>query len=369
MRIRRYLLAISLSIAAAQGAVAQKDDAFNVDPARLFDEHCSVCHGDNGDGRSRASANLSPRPRDFTAPQSAAELTRERMIQAIREGRPGTAMAPWKSRFSDAQIAGLSDYIRRRFMVATAYDESNEGRRIYAEFCSVCHGDRGNGMSRAARSLDPPPRDFTSAIARRELTRERMIFGVTYGRANTAMAPWNTQLSAKQMEAVVEYVRETFMGAGGASSIARNGGDRVRVNQGPPPVEPQRGANPHAFPGNDPESHFAQPFPQGLVGHRDSGLALYLANCVPCHGVKGDGQGPRAYFILPRPRDFGHPSARASFNRPRLFEAISKGKLGSEMPAWEKVLTPQQIADIGEHVLHTYIRADASHATPANVPR
>jgi len=152
-------------------------------------------------------------------------------------------------------------------------------------------------------------------------------------------------------------VRAAFMGAGSGAPVAPadpvHGGVLAGDGRSGRP-----GSGDPALPGRDPAAFFAEPFPRGLAGNPDAGRALYLANCVPCHGVKGDGQGPRAYFILPRPRDFRHPSSRASFNRPRLFASISQGKTGSEMPAWEKVLTPQQIADIGEHVLREYIRPD-----------
>jgi mono/diheme cytochrome c family protein len=40
---------------------------------------------------------------------------------------------------------------------------------LYHNYCSVCHGDRGDGNSRARNSLVPPPRDFTRA---NELTRD-----------------------------------------------------------------------------------------------------------------------------------------------------------------------------------------------------
>src|SRR5262249_36203918 len=35
-----------------------------------------------------------------------------------------------------------------------------------------------------------------------------------------------------------------------------------------------------------------------------AGKQLYDAHCAACHGDKGDGQGPAARFLYPRPRDF-----------------------------------------------------------------
>ena len=79
---------------------------------------------------------------------------------------------------------------------------------IYHNYCSVCHGDRGDGNSRAKNSLVPPPRDFTRAS---ELTRETMLTIITHGKPGTAMTAWKTQLDAREIVAVTDYIRATFM--------------------------------------------------------------------------------------------------------------------------------------------------------------
>ncbi len=91
---------------------------------------------------------------------------------------------------------------------------------------------------------------------------------------------------------------------------------------------------------------------------------LYQANCATCHGARGDGQGPRAYFINPKPKSFIDDVARARYNRPLLFAFVSDGKLGTEMPAWRQVIDRQQIADVSEYVLQTFVTAPAAK-TPA----
>lgn len=221
--------------------------------------------------------------------------------------------------------------------------------QLYHDYCSVCHGERGDGVSRASKSLFPSPRDFSSESAKRELSRERMIFSVTYGRPNTAMAGWQRQLAEVQIEAVVDYVRMKFMGLD-----ARAGMQTASEHDG----NHAAGDHQHALPSGDLARYFADDYPVPLHANQANGEALYRHNCVPCHGDSGDGQGPRAYFILPKPRDFRHPAARVSLNRPHLFEAIAKGEVGSEMPAWEKVLSEQQIADISEYVIQRFIRPE-----------
>ena len=56
---------------------------------------------------------------------------------------------------------------------------------LYHNYCSVCHGDRGDGRSRARASLNPPPRDFSAAT---DLSRATMITIVTHGKGGTANA-------------------------------------------------------------------------------------------------------------------------------------------------------------------------------------
>lgn len=99
------------------------------------------------------------------------------------------------------------------------------------------------------------------------------------------------------------------------------------------------------------------PMPLGLKGDFAKGGVFFMTNCFTCHGVTGDGNGPRAYFITPPPRDFLLETSRQRLNRPVLFEAIANGRLGTNMPAWGKVLNNQEIADVAEFVFQNFISA------------
>lgn len=99
------------------------------------------------------------------------------------------------------------------------------------------------------------------------------------------------------------------------------------------------------------------PMPLGLKGDAVKGGAFYMKNCFTCHGVQGDGNGPRAYFITPPPRNFLLDTSRQKLNRPVLFEAITNGRVGTNMPAWGKVLGTQEIANIAEFVFQNFISA------------
>ncbi len=320
--------------------------------ARLYLSYCSVCHGEKGDGKSRAQNSLNPPPRDFTSSQPSL-LPRSRMREAVTNGKAGTAMAAWKTQLKPQQIEAVVDYVRTTFMPGAEAADNSRGRLVFGKNCAVCHGERGDGSSRAQNSLTPPPRDFTSAGARAELSAERMLTSVTFGRADTAMAGFKTRLSAEDIRAVVAYIRADFMGLG-------------RAAQSPQASRQARPAAALAASMGKPVLvNMAAAMPRGLKGDPVKGAAFYLANCATCHGKAGDGRGPRAYFINPKPRNFLHTASQQEFNRVKLFEMISDGERGSEMPAWKQVLSPQEIANVAEFVFQRFIQAGAGIAEAA----
>ena len=82
----------------------------------IFFKHCRACHGDKGDGKTFAANVLNPPPKNFTSENSKQELTEDRMIQSVTEGRKGTAMMPWKSRLTQQEIHAVVLYIRKSLM-------------------------------------------------------------------------------------------------------------------------------------------------------------------------------------------------------------------------------------------------------------
>jgi mono/diheme cytochrome c family protein len=317
--------------------------------ALLYHNYCSVCHGDKGDGNSRGRDGMNPPPRNFTDPEAKRVLVRERIISSIGHGRPNTAMIGWSTQLDATEIAALADYLLARFIDPQDGISRHPGKPLYEHNCAVCHGDRGDG-GRWTSGMSVQPRDFTSERGR-ALSRDTMIEAVTHGRPGTAMASFAGQLTAQQIGDVADYIRLAFMALPdeikGLSGTYAHG----RVVPAAPiaPAPAQRQA-----------IDMDAPMPRGLIGNLAAGRDFYMGNCFTCHGVNGDGQGPRAYFIRPKPANFFDTRYQQGFNRVALFNAINDGKLGTEMPAWGKVLTVQQIADLAEFVFRAFIQNDKS---------
>lgn len=81
----------------------------------------------------------------------------------------------------------------------------------------------------------------------------------------------------------------------------------------------------------------------------EAGREIYDEHCWYCHGEEGDGLGPVARYLWPRPRDFQLASFKfrttPSGELPTdedLFRTITLGAPGTAMPAWEEVLTVRE---------------------------
>lgn len=71
------------------------------------------------------------------------------------------------------------------------------------------------------------------------------------------------------------------------------------------------------------------------------GAGFYRRNCMHCHGVTGDGDGPTARFITPRPRDyrlgvfkFTSTVSSAKATREDLLHTVLEGMPGTMMPSF-----------------------------------
>lgn len=74
----------------------------------------------------------------------------------------------------------------------------------------------------------------------------------------------------------------------------------------------------------------------------EEGKAAYQMYCTGCHGSKGDGNGPAARFLHPRPRNFQMANFKFSSTRSGqlptdadLERTIKTGLRGSAMPSWD----------------------------------
>jgi mono/diheme cytochrome c family protein len=231
MPARRFVPTLALLSAAlalvATHAVAgdrKKSPDGRIDPALLFHNYCSVCHGDQGDGRSRARNSLVPPPANFTDPALRSRLTVDYIAAITREGKPGTAMVGWKTQLSVDETKALAQYIRTQFVEKSGSDAALRGRTLYGHYCVVCHGPTGRGLDANAavkEGVKPGP-DLTKLAG---LSRERIIAAVAVGKSSAGKPGFAQQMGPADIEAVTDYVRTTLLAvSAGVSGTSAHGG-------------------------------------------------------------------------------------------------------------------------------------------------
>jgi mono/diheme cytochrome c family protein len=89
------------------------------------------------------------------------------------------------------------------------------------------------------------------------------------------------------------------------------------------------------------------------------GAGLFLDNCSPCHGERGDGHGPASEGLDPPAADFIEDEFLARRSDAYLYYRISEGVPGTAMPSFHGVLD-----DAERWALVTFLRSlEPAHGT------
>jgi len=73
------------------------------------------------------------------------------------------------------------------------------------------------------------------------------------------------------------------------------------------------------------------------------GQAVYLRKCFFCHGEKGDGRGPAAGILNPKPRDFTREEFKYGSSAEAIFKTIATGVPGTPMGPFGRQLSEEEI--------------------------
>jgi mono/diheme cytochrome c family protein len=202
--------------------------------------------------------------------------------------------------------------------------QRESGKRLYAKYCSQCHGEKGDGEGYASPHLLPRPRNFTTGKFKIRTTpngalptHEDLVNIIRRGMPYTSMPAW-PGLSDQQVSDLAYFI----------TTFSPDFSSKENV---PKPIELP------SAPSSSNESI-------------ERGKKLYVdTGCVRCHGTIGRGDGPSAPTLKD---DWDHPiraadlaqswTFRGGSSREDIFRTMSTGLNGTPMPSFADSLKPEE---------------------------
>jgi len=149
---------------------------------------------------------------------------RERFLQSIRDGVPGTSMPDWGNVLSEEQQGSVLTYVTQTFTrdagvvksrnlpernpVASSAESIARGERIFLQRCTGCHGRKADGKGPNSLDILPHPRNLRNSWFVGRLSDRRMMESILYGVQGTAMPPWiDFGYSQRDVGDIMNYVR------------------------------------------------------------------------------------------------------------------------------------------------------------------
>ncbi|MBI5852258.1 MAG: c-type cytochrome [Planctomycetes bacterium] len=297
-RARQALAAVlALTVAAvAQGprdaSLAPSGDLAMAAAKKVFGTYCASCHGATGLGDGAAAAALQPKPRSFADSRWQRSVSDDHLAKVILDGGPAVGlsptMAPARSMFDsepvgtvDAMVAMVREFGRPKTLGVPAIDAA---AKIYAGYCSTCHGAAGLGDGAASAALDPKPRSFTDHAWQSTISDDHLAKVILEGGPAVALSPLMAPAKAMfanepdgTIDAVIALVR----------GFSRK-----------------------------------EPVPADAI---EAAGKLFATYCSTCHGVAGLGDGAASSGLVPRPRSFADRHWQSSVSDAHLAKVILDG--------------------------------------------
>ena len=167
------------------------------------------------------------------------------------------------------------------------------GGIVFKNYCILCHGEAGDGVARATKlygnvglNIGKQSGDYLDKIIR--------LGGAAVGRSEF-MPPWQDELSDEQVKDVVAYLTVITV----------------------------------------PEKR---------------GEAVFKANCLLCHGVKGDGKGRASVLFDPPPANLTTSDKNDDYKRMIITYGGAAMGRSEVMPVWGEQLSHQEIEDVIKYI-------------------
>lgn len=298
---------------------------------KVYNFRCYFCHGYSGNARTVATSFLNPPPLDFTSAK-AAQLTRERIVSVLQNGKPGTAMPSFRNTITDTEMAQVAAFVADEFVLRKA----------------------------------PNTHYHTPENGWPDHSRYRAAFPFATGEIPTSR-PWE-ELNEEQVRGKRLFLSScvTCHDRGGGTMLKEGTGGSHRADSGIvwdarplsyprnnfsytplPPLDAISSASPYAL-------HDLPLQIKDMTPLERQGQKLWQGNCAFCHAVDGTGKNWIGSFLEPHARNLRDPAFMGAMTRARLAETIREGLPDTSMPAWKAVLSNKEITAIIAYIAKAF---------------
>ncbi len=218
------------------------------------------------------------------------------------------------------------------------YDTAvKQGGELYYKNCVLCHGDLLDGNGRFAEVFNPRPINFQDVGNIAQLQEAFLFWRITTGGPGlpregapwaSAMPVWHEMLNEDEVWQLILFLYD-YTGFVPRSWELEKKSESAETKTTP--------TKPAGLDTKAPDNKAIE--------------AVYDKRCVQCHGRDGDGQGPAAEFLYPKPRDFTlasfkYKTTQADDEFPTdddLRKTILEGLPGTSMPGWKSMLSAKEV--------------------------
>jgi len=243
------------------------------------------------------------------------------MLDAVTEGRFGTAMKSFAATLSPREIEAVVDFVRIEFMLNgnpnTRYHTAENGWPDHEKYQAAFPFALGQ------IALDAPE----SALTKQQRVGKVLFMNACITCHDRARV---------EHEGVIWDVK--------AVSFPRNRYTHKNPSASASPVVDSRsGATPYA-------KHDKAPLLSDLSSQERRGESLFQANCAFCHAMDGTGKNWIGSFLEPHPRNLTDPEIMSTMTRKHVKAVVMNGIEGTTMSAWRSVLSEQEIDSVVAYI-------------------
>ncbi len=230
--------------------------------------------------------------------------------------------------------------------------EIEVGADLYSQYCTICHGNKGEGVLGVAPALnrkDLLDGRYTKQIAWASSSQTFLQDTIAAGRPVQSrpdlyavrMPTWSNAyggpLRPDQVDALVSFMMNWKDKAPEVDAWPPPGTPRPTPTRGPSPTPraatagllPQCEDVPAVFKGK------TNPYRATDAAALGAGKQTFEYQCAACHGLGGRGDGVAAAALNPKPASFADKNFMSGLPVDCHFWRVSEGVTGTGMPPWK----------------------------------